>query len=217
MNREKNGKAKRHKKDNFQSVEVKGKYMETTKAIHLRRSIRRYLPDPVDRELIKEILEDAMWAPSGVNLQPWYYVVLTSEEDMNLLKGIMAEMAGRLTPELEERFRKNPDVVKHTTGFLQTLGNAPACALVFYQTPQEPEKVTMVMSLGASAQNFCLSAADKGLGTCMIGPNFSPETMEKMRQVFAPDKGPLGCLITLGYPKITPKAPRRKDGRWVIR
>ena len=67
--------------------------------------------------MIKEILEDAMWAPSGVNLQPWYYVVLTSEEDMNLLKGIMAEMAGRLTPELEERFRKNPDVVKHTTGF----------------------------------------------------------------------------------------------------
>jgi nitroreductase len=191
--------------------------METTKAIHLRRSIRRYLPDPVDRELIKEILEDAMWAPSGVNLQPWYYVVLTSEEDMNLLKGIMAEMAGRLTPELVERFRKNPDVVKHTTGFLQTLGNAPACALVFYQTPQEPEKVTMVMSLGASAQNFCLSAADKGLGTCMIGPNFSPETMENMRQIFAPDKGPLGCLITLGYPKITPKAPRRKDGRWVIR
>lgn len=158
-----------------------------------------------------------MWAPSGVNLQPWYYVVLTSEEDMNLLKGIMAEMAGRLTPELEERFRKNPDVVKHTTGFLQTLGDAPACALVFYQTPQEPEKVTMVMSLGASAQNFCLSAADKGLGTCMIGPNFSPETMENMRQIFAPDKGPLGCLITLGYPKITPKAPRRKDGRWVIR
>ena len=48
-------------------MEVKGKYMETTKAIHLRRSIRRYLPDPVDRELIKEILEDAMWAPSGVN------------------------------------------------------------------------------------------------------------------------------------------------------
>ena len=171
--------------------------METTKAIHLRRSIRRYLPDPVDRELIEEILEDAMWAPSGVNLQPWYYVVLTSEEDMNLLKG--------------------PDVVKHTTGFLQTLGDAPACALVFYQTPQEPEKVTMVMSLGASAQNFCLSAADKGLGTCMIGPNFSTETMENMRQIFAPDKGPLGCLITLGYPKITPKAPRRKDGRWVIR
>ena len=59
MNREKNGKAKRHKKDNFQSVEVKGKNMETTKAIHQRRSIRRYLPDPVDRELIKEILEDA--------------------------------------------------------------------------------------------------------------------------------------------------------------
>jgi len=29
--------------------------------------------------------------------------------------------------------------------------SVPACALVFYQTPQEPEKVTMVMSIGASA------------------------------------------------------------------
>jgi hypothetical protein len=51
----------------------------------------------------------------------------------------------------------------------------------------------------------------------MIGPNFSAETMENMRQAFAPDKGPLGCLITLGYPEVTPKAPRRKEGRWIIR
>ena len=96
--------------------------METTKAIHLRRSIRRYLPDPVDRELIEEILEDAMWAPSGVNLQPWYYVVLTSEEDMNLLKGIMTEMAGRLTPELEERLREGlPRSLKSVSGRIRTL------------------------------------------------------------------------------------------------
>ncbi|APD09770.1 MULTISPECIES: nitroreductase family protein [Thermus] len=36
-----------------------------------RRSIRRYRPDPVPEELLRDILQAALRAPSAWNLQPW--------------------------------------------------------------------------------------------------------------------------------------------------
>jgi nitroreductase len=44
-----------------------------------RRSTRGYLPKPVPRELVREILEVAMRAPSSMNTQPWNFTVLTGE------------------------------------------------------------------------------------------------------------------------------------------
>ena len=59
--------------------------MELMEAIKTRRSIRKFTDEPVPMEKIEKILEAAMWAPSGQNLQPWYFVVLTKEEDLILL------------------------------------------------------------------------------------------------------------------------------------
>lgn len=44
-----------------------------------RRSIRGYLPKPVPREVIEEVLELAMRAPSSLNTQPWNFYVITGE------------------------------------------------------------------------------------------------------------------------------------------
>ena len=54
--------------------------MELKQAIELRRSIRKFKPDPVPDEHIKEILEAARLAPSGTNIQPWRFVVVKSSE-----------------------------------------------------------------------------------------------------------------------------------------
>jgi nitroreductase len=48
-------------------------------AITSRRSIRAYLPTPVPRETIEQILAVASRAPSGTNTQPWRVHVLTGE------------------------------------------------------------------------------------------------------------------------------------------
>ena len=47
-------------------------------AIMSRRSVRAFLPKPVDRQDIEAILEVAARAPSGTNTQPWTVHVLTS-------------------------------------------------------------------------------------------------------------------------------------------
>ena len=59
-------------------------------AITSRRSIRAYLPKPVPRALIEEILHVAGRAPSGTNTQPWLVHVLTGESKTALTRDIMA-------------------------------------------------------------------------------------------------------------------------------
>ena len=44
-----------------------------------RRSIRGYKPDPVPKDLIREILTIAMRSPSSMNTQPWNFTVVSGE------------------------------------------------------------------------------------------------------------------------------------------
>ena len=53
--------------------------MNFSALIKARTSIRGYLPKPIPRELIDEIIEVAKWAPSSMNTQPWYVHVITGE------------------------------------------------------------------------------------------------------------------------------------------
>ena len=59
--------------------------MELIEAIRQRRSIRAFTPEPVPKDVIKEILSDACWAPSAMNTQPWEFVVVTGEK-LDLLR-----------------------------------------------------------------------------------------------------------------------------------
>lgn len=59
-------------------------------AITSRRSIRAFLPTPVPREVIEEILAVAARAPSGTNTQPWQVTVLTGQAKERLSQRILA-------------------------------------------------------------------------------------------------------------------------------
>lgn len=63
-------------------------------AIRSRRSIRRFLPDPVPREAVEEILEVARWAPSGTNTQPWKVRAVAGEP--------LQELSRRLTSAFDD-------------------------------------------------------------------------------------------------------------------
>ncbi|WP_209587705.1 nitroreductase [Massilia alkalitolerans] len=73
-------------------------------AITSRRSIRAFLPKPVERADIERILEVAARAPSGTNTQPWKVYVLTGQAREKLSEAILAvnadpEQARRHTEE----------------------------------------------------------------------------------------------------------------------
>ena len=61
--------------------------MEIVEAIRTRRSVRKYKGDPIPEQIIRELLELAVWAPSGMNTQTWAFVVLEDREYMKNLSG----------------------------------------------------------------------------------------------------------------------------------
>ena len=66
-----------------------------------RRSIRAYTGQPVARETVAEILRLARTAPSGANLQPGHFHVLTGPALADLVAGLHAAIASG-TPETSE-------------------------------------------------------------------------------------------------------------------
>ena len=67
------------------------------------------------------------------------------------------------------------------------------------------------MDIGIAAEHFCIAAAEKGLGTCMLGW-FNEKSVKKMLKVPSSKRIPL--LISLGYPEdetISDKKRKQTD------
>ncbi|WP_321912366.1 MULTISPECIES: nitroreductase [unclassified Paraburkholderia] len=64
--------------------------MKVSEAVTSRKSVRQFLPDPVDPAVIRRVLDTAARAPSGGNLQPWH-VHVVGGESLAKLKSIMAD------------------------------------------------------------------------------------------------------------------------------
>lgn len=75
--------------------------MELFEAIHARRAVRQYRPDPVPKEEIQKILDAANQAPSAMNLQQWEFVVVTSRDTIRKM--------GASYRAIVEEFTKNWD------------------------------------------------------------------------------------------------------------
>jgi nitroreductase len=64
--------------------------MSAVEAVTGRRSVRRFLPDPVPPETIRAILQGAARAPSGTNSQPWHVHVVTGAARDRLSAAVIA-------------------------------------------------------------------------------------------------------------------------------
>ncbi|NYT62583.1 nitroreductase [Alcaligenaceae bacterium] len=72
-----------------------------SKAITSRRSVRGFLPDPIDISLINQILSAASFAPSGSNIQPWKVHVVMGEKRDELSQQLLEAFSNQL-PETRE-------------------------------------------------------------------------------------------------------------------
>ncbi len=59
--------------------------MELSEAIKGRRSVRKFKSQAVSRETLAKLLDLAVWAPSGMNRQEWFFVVVQGEKKDQLL------------------------------------------------------------------------------------------------------------------------------------
>lgn len=191
--------------------------MELMEAIKTRRSIRKFTDEPVPMEKIEKILEAAMWAPSGQNLQPWYFVVLTKEEDLSFLFSELGTTAFSERKKLEARFKNHPEVVEETMAFMKAMGGARTIMLAFLNKPDYSEDMTpsCVESVSAAMQNAVLMAHAEGVASCWV--EAVCQAGDALHDKFAPDHGKLIGGIILGYPAMEAREIKRKPGRYEIR
>lgn len=191
--------------------------MELMEAIKTRRSIRKFTDEPVPMEKIEKILEAAMWAPSGQNLQPWYFVVLTKDEDLSFLFSELGTTAFSERKKLEARFKNHPEVVEETMAFMKAMGGARTIMLAFLNKPDYSEDMipSCVESVSAAMQNAVLMAHAEGVASCWV--EAVCQAGDALHDKFAPDHGKLIGGIILGYPAMEAREIKRKPGRYEIR
>ena len=76
-------------------------YESFMKVVRGRRSIRLYKPDPVNDEIINQIIEAGKWAPSGNNTQPFEIVVVKEKFLIEQIEKIIGE---GLEPKMTQSF-----------------------------------------------------------------------------------------------------------------
>jgi len=187
--------------------------MELAKAIKERRSVRKYKPDLVPQNVLKEIIELAQWAPSAMNRQDWIFVVLQGKRKEEFLK-ISASAFEVFRPNLEKVFQDKPKIIEGMKTFFETFGGAPVIIMAY--GGKLPTGQDDVWSVSLAVQNLMLAAYEKGLGTSwMDGVVFAKE--KEINDLLEIKNHKLVCVIPVGYPAESPKAPPRREDRiqWI--
>jgi nitroreductase len=86
-------------------------YESLIELLKSRRSVRRFKPDPLPDDFIKKIIDAAKWAPSGFNMQPWEFVVVTEEKTRKQIVNLIGENGAFHYPPMEakrEDWQKEP-------------------------------------------------------------------------------------------------------------
>jgi len=180
-----------------------------------RRSIRRYRPDLIPREMLDRLLTAAIWAPSAHNRQPWRFVVITRPEVKEALAEAMARpwredmLRDGIPPEeMAVRIQRSHDRLTQPPALI--LGCLTMADMDAYPDPkrQQPERTMAIQSLALALGNLMLAAHHEGLGSCwMCGPLFAPEEVSEALNLPA-DWEPQ-AIISLGWPDEERKSERK--------
>jgi nitroreductase len=158
--------------------------MDLLEGIYTRRSIRKYTSQPVERSHLMEIIKAGTWAPSGLNNQPWRFVIITNEK---------------------LRFK-----IARLTRYHQTIENAPACIAVFVDKDSIYDELKDHQAMGACIQNMLLAAHALGLGTVWLGEIL--KNSNKVGSLLeVPDNLELMAVVAIGYPAVHDAVSHRRE------
>lgn len=148
-----------------------------------RRSVRKYSDRPVEDALVNQILEAGRWAPSGMNNQPWRFVVVRE-------------------PGLKAR------VATHTH-YSKIIESAPVIIPVFIHKPSMYNEVKDYQAMGACLENMLLMAHGLGLGAVWLG-EILKNADEVRDTVGLSDDFELMAVVALGWPHSGKEKGSRK-------
>lgn len=152
--------------------------MHVKEAIRTRRSIRKYRQEPIDRKILKELIDGARLAPSAANRQPLEYIIVDDEKLLDEVFETLA-WAGYIQPD------GNPKEGERPMAYIVVLGNT------------EYGKGWNLRDAGAAIMSIILEAQSYGIGSCWIG-SIRREKLSEILNISG--KYDIDSVIALGYP-----------------
>lgn len=170
-------------------------------AIIQRRSIKLFNGQPVDREMLLSILDDAVWAPNHQLRQPWRFIVACGKE-LDDLYSVLKEFAIPKWNELSEE-----DLEKQMKKFTTPGG------YVFVVVPEDARQKERLEDYAAASmlvQNVQLLAWDRGIGSCWKTPGYLDNPLFRKALGIQPGERIIS-MLQVGYFDEMPK-PRDRKG-----
>ena len=152
-----------------------------------RFSARKYKEEPVKEEKLMKVLEAGRIAPSAVNFQPWYFIVIRDEETRK---------------QIASTYEKN------------WLNQAPVIIAVCGDHSRSWRRADgkdhCDIDIAIAVDHMTLAAAEMGLGTCWVC-NFN--SMECHKILGLPSHIEVTALLPLGYPAAEADVNRHTEKR----
>lgn len=182
-----------HRKDDVNNVShevlaVSGSSL--SRLIYKRRSVRQFLKRPIKKSTLESILDAGRWAPSGLNNQPWRFVVV-----------------------------RNPSIKKEIarcTTYAFTIQRSDCVILVYLDKRHSYHFLKDAQAIGACIQNMLLRAFELRIGSCWMGEILNKKTNVNA-QLGIGSRYELMAAIALGYPRKTPSSKRIALKRLILK
>jgi coenzyme F420-0:L-glutamate ligase/coenzyme F420-1:gamma-L-glutamate ligase len=192
--------------------------MNLTGIVRSRRSIRKFKPRKIPREVLHFLLDLARWAPSAHNTQPWRLIVV---DDTKMKANLAKEMGdvwvsdlvrdGFEKTEAEKRVKsKNWDRVTSSSAVIMVCLDKEVVHKHLDSRRQRIEYLIAVQSVAAYIQTLLLISHDHGLGACwMCTPLFCSRRVQRVLGL--PNNLEPQAMVIMGFPDEKPSATPRKS------
>jgi len=158
--------------------------MDLLEGIYTRRSVRQYTEQSVERDQLIEIIKAGTWAPSGMNNQPWRFVIIRDVEARSKLSEF--------------------------TKYRQIIEAAPACIAVFIDRKAMYDNTKDHQAIGACIQNMLLAAHAIGLGAVWLGEILKNSDRIRVFLGLSAEME-LMAVVAIGHPSAGHRTSNRKD------
>src|SRR5512137_2019014 len=118
-----------------------GILMELENCIKGRRSIRAYKNEPISKEQIETVLEAGVWAPTGMDRQPWKFIIIQNKKLIKYISDETKQLVQQAMPPLAKQFQTDADVICY---------NAPVLVLVCAEKDGQFSQVSLLDSVLAA-------------------------------------------------------------------
>ena len=184
------------------------------KAIYNRRDIRSFLPKPISKDILRRILDAAHHAPSVGFMQPWSFIVISSQETKNSLAWA-ADKERRALAIHYEGGKEN----KFLSLKVEGLKEAPYTICVTCDPTRGGSHVlgrnsipeTDILSTACAIQNMWLAACAEGLAMGWVS-FYKKNDIRDILEI-PPHIEPV-ALLSIGYTDQYPDKPILELANW---